>query len=49
MMKKIYIRPIIKVFSLHTGPLMNLSSYRQAPISTDIQTTDDDQKEYWGF
>lgn len=49
MMKKTYIKPTIKVRALQTRPIMNVGSYRQEPISTDILTTDDDQKEYWGF
>lgn len=49
MMKKTYIKPTIKVRALQARPIMNVGSYRQEPISTDILTTEDATEDYWGY
>lgn len=49
MKKKTYTRPAIKVRALQTRAIMNLDSYRQEPISTDILTTEDATEDYWGY
>lgn len=48
MMKKKYKTPAIHAIALHTGPFMNLDSYRQAPVNGDTQKTNDDS-EFWGY
>lgn len=48
-MKKTYIRPIVKVCTPHIRPIMNLGSFRQSSVKGDIQTTEDDTEDYWGY
>lgn len=49
MMKKTYIRPIVKVCTPRIRPIMNLGSFRQSSVKGDIKETEDDTEDYWGY